>query len=570
MRYLVLACDYDGTLATEGRVPPPVIEALERLRQSGRRLCLVTGRILADLRQVFPQLELFDRVVAENGAHLFTPETREERLLAEAPPPEFAALLREREVEPLAVGRVIVATWEPNEETVLGAIRDLGLELQVIFNKGAVMVLPSGVNKASGVNAALEDLCISSHNCVAVGDAENDHALLADCELGVAVANALPMLQERADWVTPRPRGAGVIDLVERLLATDLAELEPGLERRELLLGERDDGRKVSVHAYGRRLLLCGTSGSGKSTLATAFLEGVAAQGYGFCLIDPEGDYDSIADAVVIGDEQTAPKNDELVHLLVRSAKSVVANLMGVPLEQRPAFLSALLSRLVESRTRSGRPHFIAIDEAHHMMSAEALSLPHVLEHLPTNVLLITVHPERLPEHTLREIDHLIVVGEEPRAAFASFAEALGMPPPMVDEAPLPSGHALLWSPHKSAELIALRATPPKAERRRHRRKYASGALGEDKSFFFRGPHGALNLRAHNLAMFLQIADGVDEQTWLHHLAQHDYSTWLRDAVKNRELADEVAAIEAQRQPDPQLSRRQVRAAIERVYTLPA
>jgi hydroxymethylpyrimidine pyrophosphatase-like HAD family hydrolase len=121
MRYLVLACDYDGTLATEGRVPPAVIEALERLRESGRRLCLVTGRILDDLRQVFPQLELFDRVVAENGAHLFNPKTREERLLAEPPPPAFAALLRTRAVEPLAIGRVIVASWEPNEETVLGA-----------------------------------------------------------------------------------------------------------------------------------------------------------------------------------------------------------------------------------------------------------------------------------------------------------------------------------------------------------------------------------------------------------------------------------------------------------------
>jgi HAD superfamily hydrolase (TIGR01484 family) len=568
MRYLVLACDYDGTLATEGRVPPEVIEALQRLRESGRRVCLVTGRILDDLRQVFPQLKLFDRVVAENGAHLFNPETREERVLAEPPPPAFAELLRAREVTPLAVGRVIVATWEPNEEKVLGAIRDLGLELQVIFNKGAVMVLPSGVNKASGVQAALAELHVSSRNCVAIGDAENDHALLNDSELGVAVANALPMLKERADWVTPGPRGEGVIDLVERLLASDLAELEPSARRRELLLGERDDGSKVALPAYGRRLLLCGTSGSGKSTLATALLESVAAQGYGFCLVDPEGDYDSIAGAVVVGDEQTAPKNDEIAHLLVRGAKSVVANLLGVPLEQRPAFLSALLPRLLECRARCGRPHWIAIDEAHHMLSAG--SLPDRREHLPTNTLLLTVHPERLPEHVLREVDDLLVVGEEPRSAFDSFARTLGVPPPAVDAAPLASGRALHWSPRSSAEVVALRTTPPKSERRRHRRKYASGALGEDKSFYFRGPKGALNLRAHNLAMFLQIADGVDEETWLHHLAQHDYSSWLRDAVKNAELADEVAAIEAQSHADAELSRRKVREAIERVYTLPA
>jgi energy-coupling factor transporter ATP-binding protein EcfA2 len=385
----------------------------------------------------------------------------------------------------------------------------------------------------------------------------------------VAVANALPMLKERADWVTPRPRGAGVIDLVERLLASDLAELEPGLRRRELLLGERDDGGKVTLPAYGRRLLLCGTSGSGKSTLATALLESVAAQGYGFCLVDPEGDYDSIADAVVVGDEQTAPKNDEIVHLLMRGRKSVVANLLGVPLEQRPAFLSALLPRLAESRARCGRPHWIAIDEAHHMMSAGSLTLP-AREPLPINTLLLTVHPERLPTPILREIDDLIVVGEEPRSAFESFAEVLGAPPPAVDATPLASGRALHWSKDKGGEVVALRAAAPKSERRRHRRKYALGALGEDKSFYFRGPKGALNLRAHNLAMFLQIADGVDEETWLHHLGQHDYSSWLRDAVKNNELADEVAAIEAGSVRDAAVSRRLVREAIERVYTLPA
>jgi hypothetical protein len=281
-------------------------------------------------------------------------------------------------------------------------------------------------------------------------------------------------------------------------------------------------------------------------------------------------DYDSIADAVVIGDEQAAPKSDELVQLLVRGGKSVVANLLGVPLEQRPAFLSALLTRLVECRARSGRPHWIAIDEAHHMMSAGSLTPPDVREHLPTNTLLVTVHPERLPSQILREVDDLIVVGEEPRAAFASFAQTLGVPPPEVVATPLASGRALLWSPRNGGDVIALRATPPKSERHRHRRKYAIGALGEDKSFHFRGPHGALNLRAHNLAMFLQIADGVDAQTWLHQLAQHDYSTWLRDAVKNGALADEVAAIEAHTPRDAESSRRQVREAIERVYTLSA
>lgn len=225
MHYLALACDYDGTLAHDGKVAGNVIDALVRFRESRRRLLLVTGRELPDLKRTFNHLELFDSVVAENGALLFSPATGCERPLAEPPPESFVAALRAHGVGPISVGRVIVATWTPYETQVLATIRDLGLELQVIFNKGAVMVLPSGVNKATGLLAALDDLKIPPYQVVAVGDAENDHALLDAVGMGVAVANAVPMLQERAQWVTTGDHGQGVIELIDRLLKTDLAEI---------------------------------------------------------------------------------------------------------------------------------------------------------------------------------------------------------------------------------------------------------------------------------------------------------------------------------------------------------
>jgi HAD superfamily hydrolase (TIGR01484 family) len=226
MRYRVLASDYDGTLATDGRVDEETLAAIERLRDSGRKLVLVTGRHLDDLLNVFPQINLCDWVVAENGALLYQPATREEKPLGESPPEEFIKALQERGVDSLAVGKVIVATWHPHETTVLEVIRELGLEWQVIFNKGAVMVLPSGINKAFGLSAALDEMGLSPHNTVSVGDAENDHALLDSCGCGVAVANALPMLKEHADYVTKGERGAGVVELIDRLIASDLAELE--------------------------------------------------------------------------------------------------------------------------------------------------------------------------------------------------------------------------------------------------------------------------------------------------------------------------------------------------------
>jgi hypothetical protein len=144
-------------------------------------------------------------------------------LLGARPPDPFIAALRKRGVARISVGRVIVATWEPHETTVLETIREQGLELQVIFNKGAVMILPAGVNKASGLQAALNRMGVSPSNAVAVGDAENDHAMLALCGFGVAVANALPALKESADLVTRGERGAGVAELIEGLLADDLA-----------------------------------------------------------------------------------------------------------------------------------------------------------------------------------------------------------------------------------------------------------------------------------------------------------------------------------------------------------
>jgi HAD superfamily hydrolase (TIGR01484 family) len=108
MYFIALATDYDGTLAEDGRVSKATVGALERLKQSGRRMILVTGRQLPDLQRVFPELTLFDIAVVENGALLFDPSTEQEVALGEKPPAFFVEELRRRKVEPLSVGRSIV------------------------------------------------------------------------------------------------------------------------------------------------------------------------------------------------------------------------------------------------------------------------------------------------------------------------------------------------------------------------------------------------------------------------------------------------------------------------------
>src|SRR5215472_4162365 len=104
MRYRALAVDYDGTLATDGRVPDDVVPMLRRLTESGRKLILVTGRQLDDMRRVFAHTDLFDRMVAENGGVLSGPGGAGERALAASPPAELIAALERRKVEPLDVG----------------------------------------------------------------------------------------------------------------------------------------------------------------------------------------------------------------------------------------------------------------------------------------------------------------------------------------------------------------------------------------------------------------------------------------------------------------------------------
>jgi len=219
--FAALAVDYDGTIATGGRVSPATLDALRALVASGRRALLVTGRQLDDLCAVCPGLDVFARVVAENGALLHDPSdatpTRT-RVLAPPPPRAFVDRLRDAGVTPLSVGEVIVATLVPWEHAVREAIDALSLELDVVLNKHALMVLPRGVDKASGLRAALDDLGLSASEVVGVGDAENDRAFLATCGCSVAVANAIDSLRAQVDVVTRGEAGEGVIEIVRRIL----------------------------------------------------------------------------------------------------------------------------------------------------------------------------------------------------------------------------------------------------------------------------------------------------------------------------------------------------------------
>lgn len=543
MRYLCLAADYDGTLATHGKVEPPVIEALQRLKASTRKLILVTGRILIELKAVFPEYELFDLIVAENGALIYNPATKEERLLGSLPPATFISDLHRHQVQPLSIGKVIVATWEPHHTVVLETIKEAGLELQVIFNKGAVMILPAGINKAKGLKEALKDLNMSMHNVVAVGDAENDGAMLQTAECAVAVSNALPAVQKMADWVTDHHHGKGVIQLIDRLLENDLHDLDKQLTRHYLPLGRRITDEGIGVSAFGPNILLSGTTKSGKSTLTTYMLEQMIEKHYQFCLIDPEGDYVDLPGVVRIGDNAHPPVQDEIISLLQNPMQSIIVCILAVPLDDRPRFFNTLLSALSQMRKEVGHPHWIIADEAHHMLPAPAAPSFYAIPDDFKNFMFITVSIEGMNEAILNKITLLISTGDDAANALCAFSRFRNIQLHAHTVTPLEKGQAWVWNIENGDKPMLIKTGTPVHVQQRHKKKYATGDM-DYNSFYFRGPEDKLNLKAYNLMIFIQIASGIDDETWLYHLQRKDYSNWLRNSVHDKELADLVDTVE--------------------------
>jgi hypothetical protein len=257
----------------------------------------------------------------------------------------------------------------------------------------------------------------------------------------------------------------------------------------------------------------------------------------------------------------------EMLDVLKTPAQSVVVNLLGIALDQRPEFFAGALTRLEELRVKTGRPHWIVADEAHHLMpepwSGAPLGVPRAVE----SMLLITVHPGQVAAPVLAAVDGVVAVGPTPGPIIQEFAEATGHAAPALPATPDP-GEVLLWLLADGGAVERIRTIPSHSERRRHVRKYSAGELTEEQSFYFRGPEGKLKIRAQNLALFIQLGEGVDEETWLHHFRQGDYSDWFRRIIKDGDLADEVAAIERRGEVSAEDGRALVRAAVAKRYTV--
>ena len=356
MRYRVLACDFDGTLATQGVVNDEAVKRIKALRSTGRLFVLVTGRRLDDLMNAYADLTLFDRVVAENGAVVLDPSTGKREVLGERPPPSFIELLQERGVHPIELGRCILATWEPHGTAVSEAVQEKGLELQVVLNKGAVMVLPSGVNKAFGLEHALTQLNLSLRNTVSVGDAENDHSLLSSSELGFAVSNSIASLKETADWVLRGDHGSGVAELIDHIVSNDLFEIDMLCKRRQLPFGKHPNGDPFFLPRRNAYVHLRADTLDAAASVATRHLEALQSQKAQFCLVIDSTYPQPPTSAVKIADLSRPESADELAIALQHPMQSVV---IEAPVGSTTDALQSVFEQLHRVRKDYGRPHWL-------------------------------------------------------------------------------------------------------------------------------------------------------------------------------------------------------------------
>lgn len=428
------------------------------------------------------------------------------------------------------------------------------------------MVLPPGVSKASGLEAALGELGISAKNTVGVGDAENDHSLLALCGCAAAVSNALQPLKDIVDIKLTRDHGAGVVELIERIEAED-AQLAP-LGKHGIAIGRDNDDRIVFLSPTAGHVLLVSPSGSGKSTLATSITEQMVTEGLSFCVMDPEGDYYELQHAVCVGSAASPPNIHDALKLLHEAQVNLVINSQAWKLSERRQQFDRLICESAIAREASGRPHWLVLDEAHEVVPAGRAQDRTDLPRSAPSTIFVTMYPESLDAEILRAVDTLLAFGDNPAELLKRFAEITGHALPAQMPSPQ-KGDMLMWHPKRTKPPCLVHPRPPLQQHRRHIGKYATGDVGAWHSFYFRGSNGFINRAARNVYEFIEEADAIDDAVWLHHLRAGDYAAWFRDVIHDGGLAKDVQHISQDAALAAGDSRRLVKRAIWRRYAAP-
>jgi hypothetical protein len=523
-----------------------VLAGLDEARAAGRRIVVVTGRILAELQAVFPGAgEHAELIVAENGAVLSHGDRRRRRFLAAPVPGALADALTAWGVA-CRRGEVLLACSGADETVVLEEVRRLGLECQLIRNRAELMVLPAGVSKGTGLAAGLAELGISVHNTVAIGDAENDHSLLAAAELGVAVANAVDALKANADIVLPGADGQGVASFLRGPVLAGRERVHP--RRWRIVLGALADGTPASIPASQVNVLVTGVPQRGKSYVAGLIAEQLIRLGYSVVIFDPEGDHAGLGqlrNVIVAGSGGTLPSAEDLARVVRHHSGGVVIDMSAAPAAQRAGYLEAAHHQLETARAATGLPHWLIIDEAQVPLARDARAF---FEPAAADYCLITHRPEDLRPEVLLAVGVLIALpGDHAGGSLADLVEAAGTMSHAAAAALIglagPGQAVLVGREHPGTGLLFTIGQRETAHMRRWH-KYSGGHLDPQRRFYFRRdadtPAGATAGSARELQHQLRVCDDVI----VHHCQHGDFSRWVTDVLGDPPLAAAIAAAE--------------------------
>lgn len=519
--FKVAALDLDGTLTSEGRLSPEAVEAIDQSRQAGLVVVLVTGRIGEELKAEFPEIvDHVDALVLENGS-VAVIDGQAHRL---SPPVDDALddALARRGV-PFRRGEVLVAVDGQHAATVLELNSQLGLDCQLVRNRSALMVLPAGVTKGSGLREVLTALDLSPHNTIAVGDAENDLSMFGVAEIGAAVANAVPSVQGHADLVLVHEDGAGIAELLAGPYLSGARRWCP--PRRWVDIGRYDDGTPTQVPGSQARVLVTGPAGSGKSYLVGLLAERWIESGYCVLVIDPEGDHVELQDlgrVQVVDAERHLPEPTDLVNSLRHPDTSIVVDMSGLAAANKIDYMRRLRTTAEAHREEHGFPHWVVYDEAHLLGSHRDA---HWIRR--GGYLLSSFAPAALPADEIDSTDVLLELSEIDSPS--EVASPIG-----------PRAKIRLGFGEVRPFTVAARRTAHV----RHRHKYADVSLPRERRFYFWAADGQPPKSAATMHEFSAAITHLDPQALQHHLERGDFSRWLAGTIADKDLAAQVVAWE--------------------------
>ena len=548
-----LACDFDGTLAFEDRIGPYVRDTLERVRKASVRLILVTGRSFFELTRVCDCLELFDAVVAENGAVIYYPGAA---MIRDQGPPVAARLLEELDRHGIScqVGRVIVGVARADEGAVKDALRAAGISRDLIYNRASLMLLPAGISKGSGVQHVLRFFGLSPHDVLAIGDAENDLSLFDACGLSACPGDSLGAVRDRVDWVFPGTHGDDVATAITSLVLEGQLPL-PQSPRLRIALGwVAATSEPVTIPARGVNVLVHGDSHSGKSWLAGALVERLVAARYAVCVIDPEGDYRVLSRLPGMAwteIEKPADVDRALARLRQDPTASVVLDLSNLSHAAKVAIIGRALRSIREMRRLGGRPHWVLVDEAHYSLHGDGVEADELgLE--DGGFCLVTYQSSELRDDVVRAVDVFLLARTTVAAELAFLRAQLPMTDDGVDAAVgaltrLPRGEFLMV--RRSAEdhsgMFTFVAAPRQTVHVRHLAKYVDSVVPPGREFLFRRADGQVQGAADSLQSFRRVVAVAPDEVLGHHAALGDFSRWVHDVFADTELARQLRKAEA-------------------------